>query len=98
MIMKSLHSFPSTFLPGGSLEDALLVHLSSFFSSPVGSIQALLSISFPHFNVFFHAGAPHNHPPLAIQLFRSAQDISKIHVSTLHSLKLFRGCYIIQAI
>ena len=31
MIMKSLHSFPSTFLPGGSHEDALLVQYSPFF-------------------------------------------------------------------
>ena len=35
---------------------------------------------------------------LAIELFRSAEDISKIRVSTLLSFKLFRGCYLIQAI
>ena len=40
MDVKSLHSFQSMFLHGGSLEDALLVHHSSFFSSPVDSIQA----------------------------------------------------------
>ena len=44
-----------------------------------------------------HAGAPHIQSFLAIQLFWSAQDISKTHVSTLHSFKIFRGCSLIQA-
>ena len=87
------------FLPGVSHEDALLVLHSPFFSSPVDSIQAfgvdhILSL----FQKFYHTGAPHNHSPLAILLFRSAQDISKIRASTLHSFKLFRGGYLIQAI
>ena len=63
-------------------------------SSPVDSIQVLSIIS--SFQIFSHAGAPLNHPLLAIRLFRSAQDVSKIRVSTLHSFKLFRGCYLIQ--
>ena len=43
-------------------------------------------------------GAPHIYSFLAILLFRSAQDISKIRVSTLHSFKLFRDWYLIQVI
>ena len=45
-----------------------------------------------------HAGAPLNHPLLTIPLFQSAEDISKIRVSTLHLFKFFQGCYLIQAI
>ena len=78
----------------------LQVRHSSFFSSPVDLIQALvLSIPlFFFFQCFSYAGAPLNHPSLAIKLFRSAQDISKIRVSTLHSFKLFRDWYLIQVI
>jgi len=79
----------------------LQVHHSSFsFSSLVDLIQALvLSILlFFFFQCFSYAGAPLNHPSLAIKLFRSAQDISKIRVSTLHSFKLFRDWYLIQVI
>ena len=78
----------------------LQVRHSSFFSSPVDLIQALvLSILlFFFFQCFSYAGAPLNHPSLAIKLFRSAQDISKIRVSTLHSFKLFRDWYLIQVI
>lgn len=71
--------FSFMFLPSDSHEDsdgASSYHYS-FFSSLVVSIQALLIISFPHFNVFFHASAPHNLSPLAILLFRSAQEISE---------------------
>ena len=64
----------------------LQVRHSSFFSSPVEPIQAfgvehiLFCIS-----MFSHAGAILNRSPLAILLFRSVQDISKIRVSTLLS-------------
>ena len=88
-------------LSGDSQEDTKEASSLSFFvlfSSPVDPIQALLITSFSSFQMFSHVGAPLNHPLLAIQLFRSAQDISKIHVSTLLSFKLFRGCYLIQAI
>ena len=88
------------FLPGGSHEDALLVQYSPFFSSPVDSIQAfgVDHIPFSSFQMPSHAGAPYIQSFLAIQLFRSAQDISKIRVSTLLSFKFFRGCSLIQAI
>ena len=60
------------------------------FSSPVDLIQALVSsIVFSFAQCFSNAGAPHNHSPLAIHLFRSAQDIPEIRVSTLNPFKLF---------
>ena len=75
--VKSLHSFPSIFLPGGSQEDVLLVRHSSFFSSPVELIQALIDHILFLFQIPSHTGAPHNNSLLAIHLFRSAQDISE---------------------
>ena len=85
--------FSFTFLHGGSLEDALLVRHSSFFSSSMNSIQAFgVDHILSSFQKFYHTGAPRNHPLLAIQLFRTAQDISKIRVSTLllfHSTSAF---------
>ena len=99
ILVKSLHYFLKMLLPGGSHEDALLVRHSSFFSSPVDSIQAFgVDHIFSSFQKFYHTGAPHNHPLFAIHLFRSAQDISKIRVSTLHSFKIFRGRFLIQPI
>ena len=76
------------------------VHHSSFsFSSPVDLPQAF---GVDHILILVqmlsHADAPHIHSFLAIKLFRSAQDISKIRVSTLHSFKLFRDWYLIQVI
>ena len=66
------------FLPGVSHEDALLVLLSSFFSSPVDSIQAFgVDHIFSSFQCFSYAGAILNRSPLAILLSRSAQDISE---------------------
>ena len=53
-------------------------------------------IPFPSFLMLSHAGAPRNHPLLSIQLFRSAQDISKIRASTLLSFKLFRGLIVFK--
>ena len=52
------------------------------FSSPVEPIQVfgVDHIPFPSFLMISHAGAPHNLSPLAIQLFRSVEDISKIRV------------------
>ena len=56
----------------------LQVRHSSFFSSPVDSIQVLLLIiSFSSFQIPSHASAPHNHSLLAIHLFGSAEDISE---------------------
>ena len=74
-------------------------HPLLIFSSPVDRIQVfgvdhILSL----FQMFFHAGAPHNHSPLAIHLFRSAEDISEDASAFSHSFKLFRDCYLIQAI
>ena len=74
------------------------VRHSSFFSSPVDLIQALVLSILLFFQCFSYAGAPLNHPSLAIKLFRSAQDFLKIRVSTLHSFKLFRDWYLIQVI
>ena len=45
-----------------------------------------------------HAGAILNQSPLAIHLFRSAEDISEDASVYSHSFKKFRGCYLIQAI
>ena len=61
--------------------------------------QVKLCWSYPFLiSMLSHAGAILNCSPLAILLFRSAQDISKIRVSTLHSFKLFRDWYLIQVI
>ena len=77
----------------------LLVRHSSFFSSAVDSIQALgLIISFSLFQMPSHASAPLNYSHLAIHLFRSAQDISKIRVPLFFRSSLSRGCYLIQVI
>ena len=75
------------------------VHHSSFFSFSGGlnSSFHVDHILFLVSNAFPMTGAPHKHSTLAILFFRSAQDISKIRVSTLLSFKLFRGCYLIQA-
>ena len=59
------------------LTELQVYHSSFSFSSPLDSIQALSIISFPCFKCFSHAGVPLNHSPLAIQLFRSAEDISE---------------------
>ena len=78
----------------------LQVRLSSlvFLSGGTNSSFSVDHIPFPSFQIPSHAGAPIKHLLLAIHLFRSAQDISKIRVSTLHSFKLFRGGCLIQAI
>ena len=68
------------------------IPLILFFSSGFNSSFRCWSYSFMYFKCFSRAGAPHNHSFLAIQLFRSAQDISMIRVSTPHSFKIFRGC------
>ena len=52
---KSLHSFPSMFLPGGSQEDVLLVRHSSFLSLLRWiQVKFCWSYLFPHFNVFWY--------------------------------------------
>ena len=69
------------FLSGDSKEDtdgasSLLFFI--LFSYPVNLIQVLLLIiSFSSFQIPFHAVAPLNLSLLAIQLFRSAEDISE---------------------
>ena len=80
--MKSLHSFPLIFLSGDSQEDTNGALSLSFFIlifSLVDSIQAfgVDHIPFPLFQMLSHAGAPLNHPLLAIHLFWSAEDISQ---------------------
>ena len=49
-----------------------------YFSSPVDLIQdfGVDLIPFPLFTMLSHSGAPINHSPLAIHLFRSVEDIS----------------------
>ena len=61
-------------------------------------IQAVLIIPFSLFQIPSHAGALYYHSTSRYLLFRSAQDISEIRVSTLLSFQLLRGCYLIQAI
>ena len=58
----------------------LQVHHSSFlYSYPVDLTQAFVVdlIPFPLFTMLSHSGAPINHSPLAIHLFRSVEDISE---------------------
>ena len=70
----------------------LLVHHSSFFYLLRWfQIKLCGSYTFSSFQIPFLTGAPLYHSPLAIHLFRSAEDISKICVFTLHPFKLFRG-------
>ena len=101
ILVKSLHSCLSMFLPGDAHED-----FNGDSSSPLfilfllrwNQVKLCRSYPFSLFQIPSHAGAILSHSPLAIQLFRSAEDISKIHVSTLHSFKLFRDWYLIQVI
>ena len=75
------------FVSGDSQEDtdgASSYHYSFFFFSD-GFKSSFVDHTFFLVSMLSHAGAPCNHPLLAIQLFRSAQDISKIRVSTLLS-------------
>ena len=65
--------------------------------SPIRSNSRFANYILSSLQIPSHAGAPHIQSFLAIQFFRSAQDISKISVSTLHSLKISRGCSLIQA-
>ena len=103
ILVKSHHSFPSIFLSGDfpwrcsivlSLSSFILIFFSGGFNSSFGIEHTPFHFS----QCFSYAGAPLNHPSLAIKLFRSAQDISKIRVFTLHSFKLFRDWYLIQVI
>ena len=100
--VKSLHSFPScSFLVIlMKILTELQVHLSSlvFFSGGFNSSFSVLIIFFSLLQMPSHTGAPHIHSLLAIHLFRSTQDISKIRASTLLSFKIFRGCHLIRAI
>ena len=69
------------FLPGDYHEDGqeFQVHHSSFFFLLRWiQVKFLVLIIFPSlFQVFAYAGVSLNHSPLAIQLFRSAKDISE---------------------
>ena len=75
--VKSLHSFQSMFLPGGSHEDALQVHYSSFSFFSGGFNSSFVDHIFSSFQMFSHVAAHHIHSFLTIQLFRSAEDISE---------------------
>ena len=101
ILVKSHHSFPSIFLSGDSHEDrngASSYHSLSFLFSGGFKSRFVDYIPFFSFQIPSLDGAPHIYSFLAILLFRSAQDISKIRVSTLLSFKFFRGCSLIQAI
>ena len=74
--VKSLHSFPSCSYPVILMKILTELQIRHSFSSSVVSSQALLIIPFL-ISMLSHAGAPLNHPLLAIQLFRSAQEISQ---------------------
>ena len=76
----------------------LQVHRSSFFFFSDGFKSSFVDHTFFLVSMLSHAGAPHYHSTSHYLLFRSAEDISKIRVSTLHSFKLFRGCSLIQVI
>ena len=65
------------FLPGGSHEDVLQVYHSSFFFFSGGFNSSFVDHILSLFQMLSHAGVPFNHPLLAIQLFRSVQDISE---------------------
>ena len=67
------------------------------FSSSMEPSQDCGSYPFSSFQIPFLTGAPLYHSTSRYLFFRSAQDISKIHVSTLLSFKIFRGCHLIQA-
>ena len=75
--VKSLHSFQSMFLPGGSHEDVLQVYHSSFLFSSGGLNSSFVDHILSLFQMFSHAGAPLNHQLLAIHLFWSTEDISE---------------------
>ena len=76
---KSLHSFPSMFLSGDSQEDfngaSSVLFFVLFFSG--GFNSSFLDHILSSFQMFSLAGAPLNHPPQAIHLFWSAEDISE---------------------
>ena len=66
---KPLHPFPSMFLSGDSQEDTNGASSSSF-SFLLRWIQFKLCRSYPFLvQMFSHAGAPLNHPPLAIHVY-----------------------------
>ena len=102
---KSLHSFLSMFLSGDFPWRCSTVSSSSSFvvvSSPVDPIQAtVLIIALSSFQMLSHAGISLNHSPLAIQLFRSAEDISEdscIHSASILTISrlLPHSSYLIQ--
>ena len=102
LLMGSLSIlFPSIFLSGDSHEDPKGTSSSSLFILFLlwwNQVKLCGSYPFSSFQIPFLAGAPHIHPLLAIQLFRSAEDVSKIRVSTLNPFKLFGDYYLIQVI
>ena len=81
MDVKPLHSFPSMFLPGGSLEDTNGASSLSFFilfllrwtKFKPSMLVTFLSL----FQMLSHADATRNHSALAIHLFRSVEHISE---------------------
>ena len=98
---RPLHSFLSTFVSGDFPCRCSTVSSSSssvFFFFSGGFKSSFVDHTFFLISVSSHTGAPHYHSTSRYLLFRSAQDISKIRVSTLHSFKLFRDWYLIQVI
>ena len=98
MDVKPLYSSLSMFLSGDSQEDTNGTSSSSFsilFISG-GTKSSFVDLTPFLISMPFLTGAPLYHSTSRYLLFRSVQDISKIPVSTLHSFKLFRGCYLIQ--
>ena len=81
MNVKSLHSFPSMFLPGDSHQDPNGASSSSLFILfLLRWIQFKLSVLIIFlfsFLMLSHADAPLNHSLLPIHLFWSAEDISQ---------------------
>ena len=80
------------------LTELQVYHSLFFYLLRWNQVKLCGSYPFSLFQIPFLTGAPLYHSPLAIHLFRSAEDISKIRISTLHSFKFFWGCYLFQAI
>ena len=80
--MWSLSILSFMVLPGDSHEDSNGASSSSLFTRFLLrwiqiKLLVLISHPFSSFQMCSYGGAPHNHSPLAIQLFRSAEDISE---------------------
>ena len=101
ILVKSLLSFLSMFLPGVSHNDTNGASSSSFFILfLLRWIQfklLVLIVFFPHFKCLLipvHLIIIHFSLYICSEVLKKSQ---KIHVSTLHSFNLFRRCFLIQA-